>query len=191
MKKIILASASPRRKELLEQIGLEFEVDPSNCEEEMLSDMQPHELARSLSLQKASQVAGNHPNAIIIAADTFIVFGDKLMGKAHTEAEASQMLTALNGNSHSVITGFTILDTAKNNTVSSSVETKVHFRKMAPEEIESYITSGEPLGKAGAYAIQGLGSVIVKEIEGDYSNVVGLPLTALAEALRQFGVNIL
>ncbi len=191
MKKIILASASPRRKELLKQIGLEFEVDPSNCEEEMLSDIQPHELARSLSLQKASQVAGNHPNAIIIAADTFIVFGDKLMGKAHTEAEASQMLTALNGNSHSVITGFTILDTAKNNTVSSSVETKVHFRKMSPGEIESYVASGEPLGKAGAYAIQGLGSVIVKEIEGDYSNVVGLPLTALAEALREFGVNIL
>jgi len=191
MKKIILASASPRRKELLEQIGLEFDIDPSNCEEEMLSDIQPHELARSLSLQKASQVAGSYSNAIIIAADTFIVFGDKLMGKAHTEAEAREMLTALNGNPHSVITGFTILDTEKNNTVSNSVETKVHFRKMTSGEIESYVASGEPLGKAGAYAIQGLGSVIVKEIEGDYSNVVGLPLTALAEALREFGVNIL
>ena len=191
MKKIVLASASPRRKELLEQIGLEFEVDPSNCEEVMHSELEPHELAKSLSFQKAEEVAKKHPTAIIIAADTFIVFEDKLMGKANSKAEARRMLTALNDNSHSVITGFTILDTDNNSTVSSSVETKVHLRKMTPEEIESYVASGEPLGKAGAYAIQGLGSVIVKGIEGDYSNVVGLPLTSLTKVLRGFGVSVL
>jgi septum formation protein len=97
----------------------------------------------------------------------------------------------LNGKSHLVITGFTILDTDKNNTVSNSVETKVRFKKLTSEEIEAYVESKEPLGKAGAYAIQGLGAVIVEEIKGDYSNVVGLPLTTLTETLREFGVNIL
>ena len=191
MRKIVLASSSPRRKELLEQIGLRFEIDPSNCEEDMHNGLAPHELARSLSLEKARAVAPKYPDALIIAADTFILFGDRLMGKAYTDTEAREMLSALNGRIHSVITGLTVLDTSDNRMVTDCVETTVRFRKLTEQELKNYVASGEPIGKAGAYAIQGLGAVIVQGIEGDYSNVVGLPLTALAQALKDFGLSVL
>jgi len=191
MKEIILASASPRRKELLEKIGLRFEVEPSNCTEDITSGLQPHALARKISLEKARAVAGRHRNAIVIAADTFIVFGSQILGKPHTEIEARKMLEAISGKSHSVITGFSIIDTGKNKTLSRSVETKVYFRKLTLSEIDNYIKSKEPLDKAGAYAIHGLGAVFVDKIEGDYFNVVGLPLSALTEALKEFGIKIL
>ena len=191
MKEIILASASPRRKELLEKIGLRFEVEPSNYAEDITSGLQPHALARKISLEKARAVAGRHRNAIVIAADTFIVFGSQILGKPHTEIEARKMLEAISGKSHSVITGFSIIDTGKNKTLSRSVETKVYFRKLTLSEIDNYIKSKEPLDKAGAYAIHGLGAVFVDKIEGDYFNVVGLPLSALTEALKEFGINIL
>lgn len=191
MKRIVLASASPRRKELLKGIGLNFEVDPGDYVEDVYTGLEPHTLAKSISLGKARTVASRHKTAIIIAADTVIFFQNKIMGKPHTEAEARRMLTALNGNSHSVITGFTILDTDESNITSQSVETKVYIKPLAAKEIDVYIKSGEPLDKAGAYAIQGLGAVIVERIEGDYSNVVGLPLNALAKALKGFGVHIL
>jgi len=191
MKTIILASASPRRKELLEKIGLKFKVEPSNHVEDMHSGLKPHALARSISLEKALAVAGKHKNAIVIAADTFIVFRGKIMGKPGTEDAAKNMLMTINGKSHSVITGFTILDTDENKILSRSVETKIHIKRLTLEEIDAYIKSKEPLDKAGAYAIQGLGSVIVKKIEGDYFNVMGLPLNALAESLKEFGIHIL
>src|SRR3990170_7249114 len=191
MKAIILASASPRRKELLEQIGLNFRVEPSNYQENIRFDLEPHDLARSLSLEKARLVARNHRNALVIAADTFIVFEGKILGKPHTETEAKRMLGTLNGNSHSVITGFAIIDTESNKALSKSVETKVYLRRLTKEEIDAYVKSKEPLDKAGAYAIQGLGSVIVEKIEGDYFNVIGLPLSALTESLKEFGVHIL
>lgn len=191
MRKIILASASPRRKELLEKIGLKFEVEPSNYAEDMHSKLNPDELARAISLGKARAVASKHKNAIVIAADTFIVFRGKIMGKPNTEAEARKMLMALRGKSHSVITGFTILDTEENKVLTKSVETVIHIKKLTPKEIDAYVKSKEPLDKAGAYAIQGLGSVIVERIEGDYFNVMGLPLSALAESLTEFGIHIL
>jgi len=190
MKRIILASASPRRKELLEQIGLQFEVEPSNFDEEITPGSEPHETARKLSLGKARAAARKHRNALIIAADTFVVFGDRILGKPHTNAEAREMLRALNGQAHSVITGFTILDTETGKVLSRSMETTVHMRKLTLKEIDSYVRTKEPLDKAGGYAIQGLGTVLVERIEGDYSNVVGLPLSALAESLREFGVNV-
>jgi septum formation protein len=191
MKRIILASASPRREELLEKIGLKFEVEPSNYAEDMRSELSPDELAKSISLEKAKVVASKHKNAIVIAADTFIVFRGKIMGKPDTEAEAIKMLMTLRGKSHSVITGFTILDTEENKVLTKSVETIIHIKNLTPEEIDAYVKSKEPLDKAGAYAIQGLGSVIVERIEGDYFNVMGLPLSALAEGLKEFGVRIL
>ena len=191
MKRIILAAASPRRVELLEKIGLRFKVEPSNYEEDMHSELEPHEFARKISLEKAEAVASKHKNAIVIAADTIIVFGSKILGKPHTENEARKMLETINGASHSVITGFSIIDTGKNKTLSKSVETKIHVRKLTLAEIDAYVRSKEPLDKAGAYAIQGLGAVIVEKIEGDYFNVVGLPLSALTEALKEFGINIL
>lgn len=191
MKTIILASASPRRKELLKRIGLKFKVDPSNYEENISSELEPHELAKSLSLEKAKLVAKKHMNALVIAADTFIVFEGKILGKPRTETEAKEMLETISGRQHSVITGFTIIDTENNKALSKAVETKVYIRKLSSNEIDAYVESKEPLDKAGAYAIQGLGSVIVEKIEGDYFNVIGLPLSALTESLKEFGVHIL
>ena len=191
MKEVILASASPRRKELLEKIGLRFKVEPSNYEEDIPSELEPHELAQKISLEKAKVVASKHQNVIVIAADTFIVFGGQILGKPHTENEARKMLEAISGKSHSVITGFSIIDTSKNKTLSKSVETKIYVRKLTLAEIDAYVKSKEPLDKAGAYAIQGLGAVFVEKIEGDYFNVIGLPLSALTEALKEFGINIL
>ena len=186
-----MASASPRRKELLEKIGLKFEVEPSNYAEDMRSKLSPDELARVISLEKAKVVASKHKNAIVIAADTFIVFRGKILGKPNTQAEARKMLMTLKGKSHSVITGFTILDTDKNKVLTKSVETIIHIKNLTSEEVDAYVKSKEPLDKAGAYAIQGLGSVIVEKIEGDYFNVIGLPLSVLAEGLKEFGIHIL
>ena len=191
MKKIILASASPRRKELLGKIGLEFEVEPSNYAEDTHSELEPHELAEKVSLEKAQAIANKHKNAIVIAADTFIVLGTKMLGKPKTEVEAKRMLRAISGKPHLVITGFTIIDTDINKVLSRVVETKVYIRRLTSNEINAYVESKEPLDKAGAYAIQGLGSVIVEKIEGDYFNVMGLPLSALTESLKDFGINIL
>ena len=191
MRRIVLASASPRRKELLRQIGLRFEVDPGDYDEEAASASGPEEIARELSLGKARSVAGRHADAIIIAADTLVVLGDRVFGKPRTAAEAWDMLRALHGRTHSVITGFTIIDTANGRAVTRSAETRVHLRKLAPGEIDAYVRTREPLGKAGGYAIQGRGAVLVDRIEGDYSNVVGLPLAALTQALGEFGVGVM
>lgn len=191
MKTIILASASPRRKELLEKIRLKFEVEPSNYEEYICPGLEPHDLARNISLEKAKVVASKHKNSIIIAADTFVVFSGQILGKPHTEKDAREILEAISGKYHSVITGFSIIDTGKNKTLSKSVETKVYIRKLTLLEIDAYVKSREPLDKAGAYAIQGLGSVFVEKIDGDYYNVMGFPLSALTEALKEFGINIL
>ncbi len=148
----------------------------------------PGDLAVFLSRQKARSVADKHSNALIIAADTFIVFRKKVLGKPHTAREAMRMLTELNGRVHMVITGFTVLDTETGKEISGYAETRVYFRKLALEEIESYVKSGEPLDKAGGYAIQGLGRALVQRIEGDFYNVVGLPLDMLVECLKKFGV---
>ena len=171
--------------------GLSFTVDPSSYEEELLPAVKPRLLACSLSSEKAKAVAKKYRNALIIAADTFIAYRDHLMGKPHTEKEAIRMLGILNGRVHSVVTGFTIMDTVTAKKLSRAVETKVWFRKLTKKEIISYVKTGEPLDKAGAYAIQGLGSLMVKRIEGDYFNVIGLPLCSLVEALKKFGVHVL
>ena len=191
MRKIILASASPRRKEILKITGLNFAVCTSDYEEEINLPLRPRELARFLSRKKAEVVAHKYKNAVIIAADTFIVFKNRLLGKPRTDKEAEKMLGMLNGKMHSVITGFTIIDTANNKILSRSVETKVYFKKLGVEEISAYVSSKEPLNKAGAYAIQGLGAVFIKKIDGDFFNVMGLPLCALTESLKKFGVNVL
>ncbi len=190
-RRIILASSSPRRKDLLSLVGLNFEVDPGDYEERMDLGMPPRSLSRFLSRKKAETVAAKYRDAIVIAADTFILFRGRLMGKPHTKKEARRMLEALNGKTHSVITGFTVIDTMSGRSLSRSVETKVSFKRLTPTEIESYVRTSEPLDKAGAYAIQGLGAVIVKKIEGDYFNVIGLPLSSFADALKKFGVPLL
>ncbi|MFH1958036.1 MAG: Maf family protein [bacterium] len=191
MKNIILASKSPRRIALLRKIGLKFKVEASRYSENLNLKLNPRLLARVLSAGKAEDVAARHKNAIIIAADTVVVSGKKILGQPRSKTEAKKMLKMLSGRSHKVITGFTIMDTATGRKISGAEETKVFFRKLSGEEIESYVNSGEPMGKAGAYAVQGLGAVIVRRIEGDYFNVVGLPLNSLTEALKKFGVSVL
>ncbi|MDA8083954.1 MAG: Maf family protein [Nitrospiraceae bacterium] len=191
VRQIILASASPRRKELLALTGLQFRVVPSRYEEDMSLRLSPHRLARFLSLEKAREVGSRHGDALVIAADTFICRNGRLMGKPATLSEAKEMLLSLRGRAHLVVTGFTIIDAASGRTSSKSVGTRVFFRKVAEREIDEYVASGEPMDKAGAYAIQGLGSVLIRKIEGDYFNVIGLPLCALVTELKRFGVRVL
>lgn len=171
--------------------GLDFTVCKSDYEEDLGLQLRPRELARFLSREKAEAIAPKYKDALIIAADTFIVFKDNLLGKPHTDKEALKMLKMLNGKAHSVVTGFTVLDTSSSKKLSRSEETKVYFKKLGNDEINAYVRSGEPLDKAGAYAVQGLGAVFVEKIEGDFFNVVGLPLCALTEALKKFGVHVL
>jgi septum formation protein len=191
MKTIILASASLRRKELLEKINLKFEVDASDCEENIDPGLEPREIVRQLSIQKAKTVEARHKNSIIIAADTVGVMGDRILGKPHTKNEARKMLHEISGKSHLVITGFSIIDTTTDKIVTRTVDTRVSIKKLTREEIDAYVKTGEPLDKAGAYAIQGMGAVMVEKIEGDYYNVMGLPLNALTEALKKFGIYVL
>ena len=191
MKKIILASSSPRRKALLKQIGLKFKTDARVQEEPDLAAEEPHRLSREISLKKAESVARDYPDTIIIAADTVGVIDGRIIGKPHSESEARAMLELLSGKAHIVITGFTVLDTFTGKSISRSVETTVFMKRLTHSEIEAYVKTGEPLDKAGSYAIQGLGAVLVEKIEGDYFNVMGLPLSALAKTLKKFGVDVL
>lgn len=191
MKEIILASTSPRRKELMEITGLPFVVVPSPYEEDMSLKMSPKELVKHLAKGKAKAVADNYQQEIIVAADTIVVLGNKVMGKPGTEAKARQMLKQLSGKAHKVITGYCIIDSASGKIVTKAVETKVYFKKLSSSEITNYIRSGEPLDRAGAYAIQGLAALFVKKIEGDFLNVVGLPIQDLAQDLKKFGIVIL
>lgn len=190
-RKIILASTSPRRKELMERLGLKFEIVASDYEEDMGLKMHPMELAKFLSRGKAEAVAKKHKNHIIIAADTFVALKYELLGKPHTEIEAEKMLRKISGKVVSIITGYTVIDSLTNKKISKAVEAKVYIKKLTDEEIANYIKTKEPLDKAGAFAVQGIGSVIIKKIEGDFFGIVGLPLYDLAESLKKFGVRII
>lgn len=191
MKKIILASQSPRRKQLLKQLGLEFDIVTSGVEETLNPRLKPRHQAEELALQKAQSVAEKFDDAVIIGADTLVALGDEIIGKPKNENDAKRMLKRLRGRQHTVITGFVLIDTASKRTIIKSVETKVWFRKLSPQEISTYVEKEKPLDKAGAYAIQGLGSLFVEKIEGDYFGTVGLPLFTLAKELKKLGVDIL
>lgn len=192
MQKIILASASPRRKELLEKLQIPFIVEASDYEEDNNLNLEPLELAKALSAGKARTVAGRHKGeeAIIIGADTFVLLDNKILGKPHTLEKAKEMIRQLSGRPHSVITGFTVIDAKSGKEVSKAIESKVYFRKLIEREIEEYVRTGEPLDKAGAYAIQEMGSALIEKTEGDYTNIVGLPLPALIEELKRLGINL-
>lgn len=191
MKKIILASTSPRRKEILKKIGIPFEIIPTNYEEDMTLDLPPAELVKHLSQNKAKEVTKTQKNTIIIAADTIIAFKNQILGKPKSKQDAINTLKKLSNNNHSVFTGFTIIDTETNKSISRSVETKVFFKNLSDETITNYVASGEPLDKAGSYAIQSLGAVLVDKIEGDYFNIMGLPLSVLVDSLqKEFQLNI-
>ncbi len=179
----ILASKSPRRRELLQQIGLtEFEIRPAQGEETRDPALSPAQLVEQLSLQKAHEVAALcSPEDTILAADTIVVLDDVILGKPADAEDARRMLTALSGRQHQVLSGVTV---QRGGTVLTAHEvTQVFFRPMTQEEINWYISTGEPMDKAGAYGIQGLAARFIPRIEGDYSNVVGLPLCLLTRLL--------
>jgi septum formation protein len=190
-KTIILASSSPRRKQLLELIGLKFQVEPSYIKEIVPDNLKPHDQVITLSRLKAIAVANKHRESIVIAADTIGILDGQILNKPEDDSQAINMLRSMSGKCHSVITGFTIIDSDNKHLISRSIETKVYFRDLTYSEIKSYVKTGEPLDKAGAYAIQGLASIFVEKIQGDYFNVIGLPLCALSLALKEFGVAIL
>ena len=193
MKQIILASSSPRRKALLEQIGLKFKVVPSDYEEDMTLKMPPRKLAEFLSLNKAKDVAKKfqEKDVVIIAADTFVVYKNQYLGKPKSKADSFKILSKLSGKAHSVVTGFTIINPEKNKIVTKSDEARIYFRKLTNCQIRAYIKSENTLDKAGGYAIQGVGAALIKKVEGDYNNVMGLPLAELLDQLNKFGVKAL
>ena len=185
-KLIILASSSPRRKELLKQAGISFTVAHSEYEEDLNLKMKPRALAKYLALGKARAVALRHKEGIVIGADTVVVCGGKVIGKPADAKDARTILALLSGKKHEVITGFAIVDTKTNRIISRSVVTGVWFRKITPSEIDEYVKTGEPLKAAGAYFIQGDGSKFVDKIKGDHSNIVGLPIKSLIKVLKKF-----
>lgn len=185
--RIILASASPRRVELLASAGVEFEVFAGNIPEEVLPGETPEDHVLRLAREKALDVAGKVAGRFFVGADTVVVCASEIMGKPKDAADAARMLRKLSGVPHEVITGFAIYDRERDDAVSSAVTTKVYFKQLRAEEISAYIATGCPFDKAGAYAIQGGAAHMVERINGSYTNVVGLPLCEVVEALRRIG----
>lgn len=194
---MVLASKSPRRRELLEMLGAQFEVITSDCDEN-ITGLAPRDLVRELALRKAEAVYErlNDPDAVVIGSDTIVTpDGVKALGKPRDRGDAVRTLTELSGKWHSVCTGIAVIGRAADNTskkIAETVETKVKFLDLTKEECERYADTGEPLDKAGSYGIQGRGGALVEKIDGDYYSVVGLPVSRLRVILRdEFGINLL
>lgn len=183
-KKIILASASPRRRELMQQMGLEFEVITSDCDEN-IGICSPDEMVRELSKRKAVAVAKklDYPS-IVIGADTIVSESNRILGKPKDSEDAVNTLLSLSGKTHSVFTGMTVTDKVK--TITEVVETKITFSELTRAEAEAYVATKEPMDKAGSYGIQGIGGVFIERIDGDYYSTVGLPICALRKILNSF-----
>lgn len=179
---LILASESPRRRRLLTQIQLPFRVASGHVHEEETGD-KPTEVCRRLAEKKALQVYSLSDRSWVLGADTLVVLGDRVLGKPRDEADAGTMISLLSGKEHAVVTGFCVLDPSGRPVHSEAVSTAVRFKPLDDREIEAYIRTGEPFGKAGAYAIQGIGAFMVESISGSYTNVVGLPVCAVVKAL--------
>lgn len=190
MQKIVLASSSPTRKELMGKLGIPFSIEPSTYEEDITLKLPPKELAKQLAHNKAAAVARNHKNAIVLGADTFVIYKGNPLGKPNSPKNAIRMLKMLSGKTHSVITGLALLDTKNKKKVLKTVETHVTFRKLVLKEIERYVETGEPLNKAGSYGIMEHGVLFIERVDGDYTNVAGLPLSALIIELRKLGVEV-
>ncbi len=181
--KIVLASASPRRANLLKQIGLEFQICPSRVDESAITDTSPDTAVQELALTKAKAVAGNHMNGLVIGADTVVVINRRVIGKPEHAEHAVEILTQLSGVCHEVMTGVALVDLERRREVVWQEKTVVQFRKLHRREILTYVNSGEAVDKAGAYGVQGRAAAFVERIEGCYFNVVGLPLASLVERL--------
>ncbi|MDY0388300.1 MAG: Maf family nucleotide pyrophosphatase [Methanolobus sp.] len=192
MNRIILASASERRKELLEQlIGPDFDICASSYAEDTGKSLSPVELVMHHSFEKAADVANDLKEGIIISADTVIVCRGEVLGKAADERHAQEMLQKINGQQIQAITGLTVMDACSKKQITEYELSTVWMRKMPEQLIRDYISTGEPFGKAGAFGIQGKGAILVERIKGDFFNVVGLPLFKLSIMLEKFNVNVL
>lgn len=205
MGQIILASASPRRKELLEQIGISFDICPAKGEE-VITKKIPHEVVQELASQKAKEIAGmvkayeetheelmTPQDIMVIGADTIVAYDNQILGKPKDEEDAFRMLSMLSGNTHSVYTGVSIIllaESGKAGEITFYEKTDVIMRQMDEEEIRRYIATGEPMDKAGAYGIQGKCAIYIDKIDGDYNNVVGLPIAAIYRELKKLGIDI-
>lgn len=205
MSRIILASASPRRKELLEQVGIEFEICPAKGEE-IITKTVPSEVVCELSDQKAMEVAQlitqydethrditTPADIMVIGADTVVAYENQILGKPKDEADAERMLSMLSGNTHSVYTGVTVVFIDKDGRAGKKTfyeKTDVVMHRMSQKQIRDYIATGEPMDKAGSYGIQGKCAIYVKEIHGDYNNVVGLPVARLYQELFAIGIDM-
>lgn len=189
MPRIILASGSPRRQELLHRIGIDdFVIRVPQAEETYPSGLTPQETVCHISRLKSAAVE-SLPDDIVITADTMVFLDEKKLGKPRDESQALEMLTALQGRHHTVCTGVTVRQ--GDHFLTRAQSTDVYFRPASQRELLAYIASGEPMDKAGAYGVQGQGALLVERIDGDFFNVMGLPVLLLSEMLQQFGVNLL
>ncbi|WP_221566255.1 nucleoside triphosphate pyrophosphatase [Alkalihalobacillus sp. TS-13] len=187
MKSLILASGSPRRKELLEIARLSFTVQKSAVSEDISKEYSPEQFVEQLALHKAQDIYSKNPSDVVLGADTVVVFNKQILGKPENDKEAFNMLRMLSGETHHVFTGVAIISEEKKRVFHGVTE--VTFWNLSSEEIEEYVRSGESSDKAGAYGIQGYGSTLVKEIKGDYFNVVGLPVAQTVRELKEFGIS--
>lgn len=187
---LILASASPRRRELLAQLGMPFTVIAADIPEYPLAGETPHDYVRRLAKDKARHVAQRVPQAVVLGADTAVIVDQQILGKPSGAQDAIRMLDQLSGRVHQVITGLAVLHCCRQFCRQTSVTSEVRFRSLSASEIERYVASGEPFDKAGAYAIQGHAAAFVEMLNGSYTNVVGLPLTYSAAILREAGLPI-
>ena len=185
--RFILASASPRRIELLNYLGLSFEVMPSNVDEAFIKGEMPKEHVLRLSEEKVKKVCALHPEAWVMGADTIVIVNDHVLGKPHTPDEAKEMLGKLSGQVHKVFTGFTVARKSASILIGDAIESSVRFREITEDEMTWYINSPEPYDKAGGYAVQGTGAFFIREIWGSYTNVMGLPLCEVVDVLKQVG----
>jgi septum formation protein len=192
---LILASSSPRRQELIRSLGLPVEIYVNDVDETVPGHLGPSAIVETLSLRKAEAAAERVKEAghsgIIIGSDTIVALSEHVLGKPRDKADAARMLQALQGSTHEVYSGVACIDTKTGDSAVRHRLTRVSMKRLTAEQIERYIATGEPMDKAGAYAIQGLGATIVDHIEGDYFNVVGLPLSLLSDMLRQFDIHVI
>lgn len=191
MKQIILASSSPRRSELLKQLGLSFRTMTCEVDESAPGEYMPFQTVELLAVRKAMAAARMLEDGLVIGADTVVVLDGRVLGKPADPEDAVEMLSRLQGSCHEVYTGVALIDAGIGKVLVDHERTLVHFRNISEREIRSYVATGEPLDKAGAYGIQGLAAIFIKSLEGCYTNVVGLPLARLAEMLEQFNCRIL
>lgn len=193
--KLILASTSPRRRELLASLQLPFEVVPSHADESVQRGLSPEKIVETLALRKAGAVAQTvreqYDNALIIGSDTIVVLDGEILGKPVDEADAVRMITALQGRTHRVFTGVACIHTGTGEQNIGYRETSVTMKPLDAKTIAAYVKTGEPADKAGAYAIQGFGATLIEGIQGCYFNVVGLPLSLLSDMLSGFGISVL